>query len=145
MEHETTKRLPQADAERLKLNFPKLDRSRYFWSFFCISRQNHGRIGPMCGVDEIYLSIQCIGGGGLYGAVIRWYKLDGKTAPRLEIFNDEWPLFQIPTFVEVLKELAQMMVQKGENYAPTPDEVSALLIAHGFTDQSDWPLGTANG
>lgn len=99
----------------------------------------------MCGVDEIYLSIQCIGGGGLYGTAIRWYKLDGKTAPRLEIFNDEWPLFQIPTFVEVLRELAQMMVQKGENYAPTPDEVSALLIAHGFTDQSDWPLRTANG
>ena len=27
----------------------------------------------------------------------------------------------------------------------TPDEVSALLIAHGFTDQSDRPLESAHG
>ena len=43
--------------------------------------------------------------------------------------------------VSVLEQLTQM----SQNHIPTPDEVSALLIAHGFTDQSDRPLGTSNG
>ena len=145
MRNRDIKALPQADAEWLKLHFPKLDRSKYFWSFCCFSRQNYGGIVPALGSDEIYLSIQCIEGGCLNETIIRWHMLGGKPVPRLEMFNDAWPLLQIPTFVGVLDGLAELIIQRGTDYAPTPDEVSALLIAHGFTDQSDWPLGTANG
>lgn len=45
------------------------------------------------------------------------------------------------TFVAVMTELTQV----SRDHELTPDEVSALLIAHGFTDQSDRPLGANNG
>ena len=45
------------------------------------------------------------------------------------------------TFVAVMTELTQV----SRDHELTPDEVSALLIAHGFTDQSDQPLEDSNG
>lgn len=52
------------------------------------------------------------------------------------MYNDAWQIMQTPTFAAVMKELTQM----SRHHDPMPDEVSALLIAHGFTDQSDYPL-----
>ena len=72
---------------------------------------------------------------------VRWYILGGKPALRLEVFDEAWPVTQTPTFAAFIEELTQM----SRRHAPTPDEVSALLIAHGFTDQSDRPLGVSNG
>ena len=40
-----------------------------------------------------------------------------------------------------MEQLTQMRM--GMNLVPTPDDVSRLLIAGGFKDQSDWPLVVA--
>lgn len=141
MNKENSNILPQADAARLSAYFPKEDWNLNFWGFTCFSRQNYAKVVPLDGVDEIMLGIQCIEGGCLGEMAVRWYMLDNKPVPRLEAFDEAWPLLQTPTFTTVLKELTKM----GRNHTPTPDEVSVLLIAHGFTDQSDRPLETANG
>lgn len=141
MNHEIFQTLPQTDAEWLSACFPKEDWSLYFWGFTCFSRQDYAGIVPADGVDEIMLGIQCIEGGCLGELAIRWLMPDGKLSSRLETYDDAWPLLQTPTFAAVLEELTKL----SRDHASTPDEVSALLIAHGFTDQSDRPLGTANG
>ena len=133
--------LPQADIERLNDYFPREDWSLYLWGFTCFSRQNYASVVRIEGVEEIMLGVECIEGGCLGELAIRWYMLGGKPVPRLEVYDDAWPLTQTPTFAAVMKELTQM----SRHHEPTPDEVSALLIAHGFTDQSDQPLGTPNG
>ena len=133
--------LPQADAGRLNVYFPKEDWNLYFWGFTCFSRQDYAKTVPLDAADEIMLGIQCTQGGCLCELAIRWHMLSNKPVPRLEMFDEAWPLFHAPTFVSVLEQLTQM----SQDHAPTPDEVSALLIAHGFTDQSDRPLETANG
>ena len=138
---ENIKVLPQADAERLNLDFPKEDWILCFWSFSCFSRRDYAKAVPLEGLDEIVLGVDCIEGGCLSELVVRWCVLGGKLVPRLEVFDEAWPLLQTPTFAAVLEDLTQM----SRNHALTPDEVSALLIAHGFTDQSDRPLVTANG
>ena len=137
----TTKILPQADAERLNAYLPQEDWNLYFWGFTCFSRQDYAKVVPLDGVDEIMLGIQCVEGGCLGELAIRWLMLGGKPSPRLEVFDDAWPLLQTPTLAVAFEELTQM----SRDHAPTPDEVSVLLIAHGFTDQSDQPLGTSNG
>ena len=129
--------LPQGDAACLSAYFPKENLDEYFWDFTCFSRQDYARIISLDGVDEIMLDIQCAKGGCLCELGIRWYMLDSRAVPRLEVFDSAWPLLQTPTFASVLKELTQAQ----KNAVPTPDEVSALLIAHGLTDQSDRPLG----
>ena len=128
--------LPQADIERLNTYFPREDWNLYFWGFTCFSRQDYARTVPLDGVDEIMLGVECIEGGCLCELAVRWFMLDGKPAPRLDVFDEAWPLFQTPTFAAILEKLTQM----SRYHEPTPDEVSALLIAHGFTDQSDRPL-----
>ena len=141
MNKENVKILPQTDAERMNVYFPREDWSLYFWGFTCFSRQNYAKVVPLDGVDEILLGIQCIEGGGLGEMAVRWYKLGSKTPPRLEAFDDAWQLFQTPTFAAVLENLTKA----SRNHELTPDEVSALLIAHGFTDRSDRSLEAANG
>ena len=125
MNKENSNVLPQADAERLNTYFPREDWNLYFWGFTCFSRQDYARTVPLAGVEM----------GG------RWFMLGNEPVPRLDVFDEAWPLLQTPTFAAVLEELTRM----NRGHALTPDEVSALLIAHGFTDQSDRPLETANG
>ena len=133
--------LSPADTAELNARFPRDDWGEYFWGFTCFSRQDYAKVVPLDGVDEIMLGIQCVQGGCLCEMAIRWHMISNKPTPRLEMFDEAWPLFRTPTFVSVLEQLTQM----SQNHIPTPDEVSALLIAHGFTDQSDRPLGTSNG
>lgn len=133
--------LPLADAAGLNARFPREDWGEYFWGFTCFSRQNYAKTVPLDGVDEIMLGIQCTQGGCLCELAIRWHMLSNEPVPQLEMFDEAWPLFHAPTFVSVLEQLTQM----SQDHALTPDEVSALLIANGFTDQSDRPLETANG
>ena len=133
--------LPPADAAGLNARFPREDWGKYFWGFTCFSRQDYAKTVPLDGVDEIMLGIQCAQGGCLCELAIHWYMLRNEPVPRLEMFDEAWPLFHAPTFVSVLEQLTHM----SQDHALTPDEVSALLIAHGFVDQSDRPLGTANG
>ena len=133
--------LSPADTAELNAQFPRDDWEEYFWGFTCFSRQDYAKVVPLDGVDEIMLGIQCVQGGCLCEMAIRWHMISNKPTPRLEMFDEAWPLFRTPTFVSVLEQLTQM----SQNHIPTPDEVSALLIAHGFTDQSDRPLGTSNG
>ena len=132
--------LPPADTAELNARFPGDDWGEYFWGFTCFSRQDYAKAVPLDGVDEIMLGIQCVQGGCLCEMAIRWYMISNKPTPRLEMFDEAWPLFRAPTFISVLEQLTQM----SQNHIPTPDEVSALLIAHSFTDQSDRPLGTSN-
>ena len=133
--------LPQKDAERLNTYSPREDWNLYFWGFACFSRQCYAKFVSLYGADEIMLGIHCVEGGYLGKLAIRWFILGGKTFLRLEVLNEAWPLLQTPTFAAVLEEMTKM----SRDHAPTPDEVSALLIAHGFTDQSDRLLETANG
>ena len=133
--------LPQADIERLNTYFPREDRNLFLWSFTCFSRQDYARVVRIEGVDKIMLGVECIEGGCLGELAIHWYMLGGKPVPRLEVYDDAWPLTQTPTFAAVMTELTQV----SRDHELTPDEVSALLIAHGFTDQSDWPLKESNG
>ena len=133
--------LSPVDTAELNVQFPRDDWGEYFWGFTCFSRQDYAKVVPLDGVDEIMLGIQCVQGGCLCDMAIRWHMISNKPTPRLEMFDEAWPLFRTPTFVSVLEQLTQM----SQNHIPTPDEVSALLIAHGFTDQSDRPLGTSNG
>lgn len=133
--------LPPEDVERLSVYFPKEDWEALFWGFTCFSRQNYAAVVPIEGVNEILLSLQCTEGGTLGELAVRWYMLGDKPALRLEVFDEAWPITQTPTFVAFIEELTQM----SRHHAPTPNEVSALLIAHGFTDQSDRPLGANNG
>lgn len=141
MNKENNNVLPQADAERLNAYFPREDWALYFWGFTCFSRQDYARTVPLDGVDEIMLGIQCVEGGCLGEMAVRWFMLGNEPVPRLDVFDEAWPLLQTPTFAAVLEELTRM----SRGHALTSDEVSALLIAHGFTDQSDRPLETANG
>ena len=136
-----TNTLPPADVVELSAHFPRDDWRECFWGFTCFSRQNYAKVVPLDGADEIMLGIQCVQGGCLCEMAICWHMISNKPTPRLEMFDEAWPLFRTPTFVSVLEQLTQM----SQNHIPTPDEVSALLIAQGFTDQSDRPLGTSNG
>ena len=141
MNDERIKTLPQADAERLNVYFPREDWSLYFWGFTCFSRQNYAGTVSLDCMDEVMLGVQCIEGGTLGELAVRWHILSGKAIPRLEVYGDAWQIMQTPTFAAVMEELAQT----SRHHDPTPDEVSALLIAHGFTDQSDRPLGANHG
>ena len=132
--------LSPADTAELNARFPRDDWGEYFWGFTCFSRQDYAKVVPLDGVDEIMLGIQCVQGGCLCDMAIRWHMISNKPTPRLEMFDEAWPLFRAPTFISVLEQLTQM----SQNHIPTPDEVSALLIAHSFTDQSNRPLGTSN-
>lgn len=141
MSKDNIKVLPQADVERLNLYFPISDWDKNFWGFTCFSRQNYARTVPLDGVDEILLGVQCNEGGCLCELAIRWHMLTNVPVARLEVFDEAWPLFQTPTFAAVLEDLTQMC----KNHTPTPDEVSTLLIVHGFTDQSDRLLVETDG
>lgn len=141
MNDEQIKTLPQADAERLNVYFPREDWSLYFWGFTCFSRQTYAGTVPLNSLDEVMLGVQCADGSTMGELAIRWHMLSGRAIPRLEVYDDAWQIMQTPTFAAVMEALAQM----SRRHAPTPDEVSALLIAHGFTDQSDRPLGASHG
>lgn len=134
------KAVPGTDIDHLSVYFPREDWNEYFWGFTCFSRQDYAKVVPLDAVDEIMLGVQCVQGGTLGELAVRWYRLGGRAVPKLEVFDEAWPLLQTPTLVAVLEQLTQMS-RKG---SPTPDEVSALLIAHGFTDESDQPLEVAD-
>lgn len=136
MGQESINALPQGDVEQMNVYFPREDWNLYFWGFTCFSRQNYSKTVSLGCMDEVMLGVQCIEGGTLGELAIRWHTLGGKPVPRLEVYNDAWQIMQTPTFAAVMKELTQM----SRHHDPMPDEVSALLIAHGFTDQSDYPL-----
>lgn len=141
MSKDNIKVLPQADVERLNLLFPRSDWDNFFWGFTCFSRQNYARTILLNCVNQIMLGVQCNEGGCLCELAIRWYMPTTVPVARLEVFDEAWSLLQTPTFAAVLEALTQMC----RNHTPTPDEVSALLIAHGFTDQSDHLLGETDG
>ena len=137
--NDTMTELSKADCDALFPHFPIEDRKKYFWGFTYFSRQEYSEAVQLDAADEIMLGIQCIEGGCLCELAIRWYWLNGNTVPQLEVFRESWPLFRTPTFTAVM---AQLIKRKADL---TPDEVSILLTAHGFTDQSDRPLGANNG
>lgn len=130
--------LCSADVAGLSTCFPKDDWEEYLWGFTCFSRQEYAGTVLEDSLDEIMLGIQSVRGGCLCEMAIRWYMINGTPTPRLEMYDEAWPLFQAPTFVSALGQLTQMC----KDHSPTSDEVSAMLIALGFTDQSDRPLDT---
>lgn len=136
MDRDNSSRLPQTDIERLNAYIPQKEWGLYFWGFTCFSREDYAGVVPLDGVDEIMLGVYCVHGGTLGELAICWHMLGGKPVPRLEAYNDAWQIIQAPTFLTALEHLTQM----GRDHRLTPDEVSRLLIAHGFTDQSDRPL-----
>lgn len=123
----------KTDREKLSKYFPGINSGGYFWGFICHSRQDYADIVPLDGVDEIMLGIQHEQGGCLCELAFCWHMLGGKPIPRLEMYSDAWPILQTCAFAAVMTQLTEMC----RTSEPTPDEVSALLIAHGFKDQSD--------
>lgn len=123
------------DFKHLKRHFPNADWGSLFWGFVCYSRQNYSGVVPLDAEDEIMLGIQHPDGGCLCELAIKWHLLQDKPIPRLEAFSEAWHLLQTDTLQSVLKHLTQE-----KEPLPTPDELSALLIDHGFVDQSDRPL-----
>lgn len=136
MNETTTTMLLSADMERLSTYFPVMRGEDHFWSFTCFSRQNYADIVTLDAVDKIMLGIQCTRHGCLCELAIRWRMIGGKPVPQLEVFSDAWPILQTPSFAAVMDKLVDMR----RRFEPTPDEVSALLIACGFKDQSDRSL-----
>ena len=132
--------LPPEAVERLSVYFPGENWNAFFWGFTCFSRQDYAAVVPIEGINEIMLGLQCMEGGTLGELAFRWFMFGNKLALRLEVFDDAWPVTQTPSFAAVLEDLTQM----SRHHVPTPDEVSRLLIAHGFTDRSDRPLETNN-
>lgn len=137
MNDEHIQALPQADIEKLNVYFPNEDWSQLFWGFSCFSREKFANILSLLDcVDIVMLGVQCIDGSTMGELSICWHMLNGKAVPKLEAYDDAWQILQTPTFAAVMEELTPM----SRDHAPTPDEVSAMLIAHGFTDESDSPL-----
>lgn len=136
MNDDKTNMMPEMDISRLNAYFPRSSWNEYYWGFTCYSRQNYAGVVPLEAADEIMLGVQCEQGSCLCELAIRWHRLAGRPTPKLEVFRNAWPLLQTPTFAAVMEQLAQMEM----DCTPTPDEVSALLIANGFQDESDQPL-----
>lgn len=134
--------VPEADIEELSAYFPWENWSEIFWGFTCFSRQKYADKLPQDADDEIMLGLQCESGGCLCELAFRWHMIAGSTVPRLEVYDSAWPVFQTPTFAAVMQQLSRMAADGNEL---TPDEVSALLIANGFKDESDRPLDHTEG
>lgn len=77
--------------------------------------------------DELMIGLYEDEDGGTQGEfAIRWYKLDNKLYPKLEIFSDTWHM--LPTFKEVMEFLtiAEECI--------TPQRFIEVLLAHGYKD-----------
>lgn len=127
--------IKKTDYERLAHHFPDADWENLFWGFTCYSRQNYAGSAPLDAEDEIMLGIQHPEGGCLCELGISWHLLSRKLVPQLHVYSEAWHLLNTPTFRMVLN-----LLTKEKEPLPTPDEVSMLLIACGFVDQSDRPL-----
>jgi len=127
--------IKKCDSELLNHHFPREDWEDLFWGFTNYSRQSYAGLTPLDAEDEIILGIYSTGGGCLCEMGIVWRKLRSVSVPQLNVFSEAWHLLKTPTFQMVLDQLT-----KEKESLATPAEVSALLIACGFTDQSDRPL-----
>lgn len=126
----------KCDYDHLKKYYPLSEQDKVVWAFVCFSRQNYEHIVPLMAEDEIIIGLENGDGGVVCKMPIRWYLLRGETAsPRIECFDEAWPMFLAPTFTKFLRRLAALQDQ-----APTPDDISRVLISCGFCDQSDRPL-----
>ena len=123
------------DSEKMAHHFPNVDWEEPFWGFTCYSRQDYAGQIPLDAEDEIMLGSQYPDGGCLNEMAFRWYKMNDELVPRLEVYSEAWHLLQTHTIQMVMGQLIQE-----QEPMPTPDEMSALLIAWGFVDQSDRPL-----
>lgn len=123
------------DLDQLARHFRNLDGENLLWDFVCYSRQSYAGIAPLNAEDEIMLGLYHQGGGCLCEFGISWHNLNNELVPQLHMFSDAWCLLQTPTIQSVLEQLTQ---ERGS--LPTPDDVSAVLIGCGFSDQSDTPL-----
>ena len=142
MNDDKTRVMPESDIDLLSGYFPWENWNECFWGFTCRSRQKYAGTLPRETVDEIMLGVQCEQGGCLCELAFRWHMIAGTPVPRLEVFDNAWPILQAPTFMEVMNELARMVA---DNETVTPDGVSALLITYGFKDQSDRSLDASEG
>ena len=122
----------------LNHHFPRKDWEDLFWGFTDYSRQAYADLSPLGAEDEIVLGIYSQQGGCLFEMGIVWRELRNVSVPQLHVFSEAWHLLKTPTFQMVLDQLT-----KEKESLATPAEVSALLIACGFTDQSDDPLTEA--
>lgn len=88
---------------------------------------------------EILIGNYEINGNGVSGEfVVRWYDLDGRLSPRLEMFGDSWQFLASPTWKSLFERMATrggLHVQDPEKYpAHTPEEFKELLLELGFAD-----------
>lgn len=119
----------------------KFDSGRYYNGFSCVSREDYGAgyieniTKPNGYVDEILIGIHDINGGCKSEAAVRWIMVDKKNLPQFEFFavgtEIMYNLFRLTPFME------DFMKAKPDF---TPDDLSWLLIKHGFVDLSDKKL-----
>lgn len=126
--------MQKSDYDYMKLFFPDLEQETVFWSFICFSRQDYASIVPLACEDEIMLALRCADGGCVTEMSIRWYKLGKTVSPRLECFDEAWPMLFAPSCAKVMQTLA---ARHDQNLSP--DDVTQILLESGFKDLSDHP------
>ena len=84
-------------------------------------------------VDKIVFGIYVENDGFISEASIIWEELCGVIVPYIRIFDDGIRAGYSDNFIAVSTELLDV----GN---PTPEQVSKILISHGFRDKSDKPM-----
>lgn len=80
-------------------------------------------------VDEVMFGILCREGGCIAEVAMRWYKIESKVAPRLEMFDDTFKLFD--SMPEVFTSLSSLP----NNF--TPEQfIEYLTTEFGFEDNT---------
>jgi len=111
------------------------------FAFICDSRMNyytheyksfHIKNGS---TDKIIYGINDRQGGCVCEMIMVWYEVDGKKAPRLEVFSDYFDEFTKEWHIEIMRHVG--MLNKKEF---TPDDFLKILIKLGFEDMSDTKL-----
>lgn len=85
--------------------------------------------GSLNAAEEVMLGFYHNNGGTSGEFAIRWMKINGKEAPRLEAFDDSWSALY--EFRDVLAKLAE---RDNENIGPT--ELCSLLVECGIEDMT---------
>jgi len=84
-------------------------------------------------VDDINIGLNYPSGGTAGEFTIRWERIGGKVAPKIEIWHDAWTIFDEPKIQALFRALAT--AAQPENFPnPTVDRVKKILDGIGIED-----------
>ena len=82
------------------------------------------------GLPEIGVGMYHPEGGGLGEFYFRWHRLGGQMAPRLEAYDDDWPVL-VENFRDLLDALQGLFTGGGN---VTPERLAEVLRGLGVQD-----------